>query len=72
MWVPSNLPQILFILWYAFFIAFMKVGTGKPNIDKFAFIHRIKALAKHKGFWYTTKRGTDMKGIIGIRDNMGH
>ena len=56
----------------AFFITFMEAGIGKPNVDKFTYVYEIKALAKHEGFWYTTKWGTTTKGIIGLRDNIGH
>ena len=39
-----------FCIMVAFFIAFMEAGISKPNVDKFAYVYGIKALAKHEGF----------------------
>ena len=61
-----------FCIMVAFFITFMEAGIGELNVDEFAFVYGIKALAKHEGFWYTTKQGTEMNCIIGLRDNMAH
>ena len=56
----------------AFFIAFMEVGIDEPKVDEFAYIYGIKALTHHEGFWYMTRQGTDVKGITGLRYNIGH
>ena len=38
-----------------FYIAFMETDIGKPLAVEFAYIYCIKALARNKGFWYTSK-----------------
>ena len=38
-----------------FYMAFMEADIGKPSTMEFAYVYYIKALAKNKGFWYTTK-----------------
>ena len=48
----------------------MEAGIGEPNVDEFAYIYGIKVLTHHEGFWYTTRRGTDV--MAGLRNNMGH
>ena len=50
----------------------MEAGIGEPNIDELPYIYGIKALAHHEGFWYMTRRGTDVNGITGLRNNIGH
>ena len=55
----------------AFYIAFMEADIGEPSVLEFAYIYGIKALSRNEGFWYTTKRGPDVEGIWGVRDNMG-
>ena len=47
----------------AFYITFREVGIGEPSINEFAYVYGIKALAKHEGFWYITKWGTNVEGI---------
>ena len=49
----------------------MEAGISEPNVDEFAYVYGIKALAKQEGFWYTTKRGVDVQGIASLRNNMG-
>ena len=48
----------------------MEVGISEPNVDEFAYVYGIKALAKHERFWYTTKWGIDVEGIYGLCNNM--
>ena len=55
----------------AFFIAFMEVSISESNVNEFAYVYGIKALAKHEGYWYTAKRGISVEGIYGLHDNMG-
>ena len=47
----------------AFYIAFMEADISKPSSIKFAYMYYIKALARKEGFWYTSKRGLDVKGV---------
>ena len=47
----------------AFYIAFMEADISKSSVVGFAYIYRIKALTKNEGFWYTSKRGSDIKGV---------
>ena len=54
----------------AFYITIMEAGVGKLSAVKFAYVCFIKALAKNDDFWYTIKRGLNVKGIWGIRDNI--
>ena len=49
----------------------MEAGISELNINEFAYVYGIKVLAKHEGFWYTAKRSVDVKGIVGLHDNMG-
>ena len=48
----------------------MKADIGEPSVVEFAYVYYIKALARNKGFWYTSKRGPDVEGIWGVHDNM--
>ena len=56
----------------AFYIAFMELDIREPSTVEFSYVYCIKALPKNEGFWYTSKRGLDVEGVWGIRDNMGN
>ena len=60
-----------FCIIVAFFIAFTKACLIEPVVNNFSYIFEIKALAKHEGFWYTTRWGLDVKGIVGLHSNIG-
>ena len=55
-----------------FYIAFMEADIGEPLAVEFTYVYCIKALARNEGFWYTNKRGPDVEGVSGVRDNMGN
>ena len=56
----------------ASYIAFMEVDISKSLAVEFAYVYRIKALARNEGFRYTSKRRLDVEGIWRVRDNMGN
>ena len=69
---PFQFTLNSFCIMVAFFIALMEAGIGEPNVDEFTFAYGIKMLTKHEGFWYMTKRDTNMNVITGLPNNMGH
>ena len=69
--VPFQFTLNSFCIMVTFFIAFLEVGISEPHVNQFSYMYVIKALTEHEGFWYTTKRGTDIEGICGLRNNMG-
>ena len=50
----------------------MEASIGKPTVEEFAYVYCTKALAKHEGLWYTSKREPGVKGVWGVHDNMGN
>ena len=60
-----------FLIMVAFFIAYMEAGISELNVYEFDYVYGIKVYAKHEGFCYIAKRGVDVEGIVGLRDNMG-
>ena len=68
--VPFQLPLNSHRLIVAFYIVFSEFYDVALSVVHFAFIYRLKALAKHAGFWYLTGRG-DVAGITGLPSNTG-
>ena len=54
----------------AFYIAFSELCKTASSVRHVIFIFRLKALAKHPGFWYLTGRGYAAR-ILGLRSNVG-
>ena len=54
----------------AFYIIFSEYCGVAPSMVHFAYIYRVKALAKHVGFWYLTDRGNSA-GIARLPSNLG-
>ena len=57
--VPFQLSPNSYRLIVAFYIALSELCETAPSIGHFAFIFRLKTLAKHPEFWYLTSRGVD-------------
>ena len=55
-----------------FYIAIIEVDIGEPSVIEFAYVYCNKALARNEGFWYTSKRGPDVKGVWGVHDIMSN
>ena len=68
---PCKFTLNSFYIIMAFFIVFTEACLVEPTVNEFAYIFGIKALMKHKGFWYTTRQGLDVKGIVGLCSNIG-
>ena len=68
--VPFQLPLNSHRLIVAFYIVFSEYCGVVPLVVHFAYIFRVKALAKHMGFWYLTGWG-DSAGIVGLPSNSG-
>ena len=68
---PFKFTLNSFYIIMAFFIVFTEACLVEPIVNEFAYIFGIKALMKHKGFWYTTRQGLDVKGIVGLCSNIG-
>lgn len=47
----------------AFYIAFMEADISESSAVEFAYVYYIKAFARNEGFWYTNKRGLDVRGV---------
>ena len=41
----------------------MGANIDTPTVKEFVYVYCIKAFAKHKGFYYTSKRGLDIEGV---------
>ena len=68
--VPFQLPPNFYHLIVAFYIAFLEFCGVAPSAVHFAFIYRLKALAKYARFWYLIGRG-DTIGITRLPSNTG-
>ena len=68
--VPFQLPPNSHHLIMAFYIVFSEYYGVAPSVVHFVYIFRLKALAKHVGFWYLTGWG-NFAGIAGLHSNSG-
>ena len=64
---PNSISTIV-----AYYIVFIEANIGEPLVVEFVYIYCIKALARNKVFWYTSKRDPDVKGVWGVHDNIGN